>query len=103
MASSALSWFQPLREVSRTGSGQGNIDGAVGSESRSFFIPEFGVNWKYRPDLAFGVTVYGNGGMNTDYPGGQISNQSACTNFRGERAGRPVQPALRQAAASAST
>jgi long-chain fatty acid transport protein len=84
-----LSWFQPLREASRTGSGPAGIDGAVGSESRSFFIPEFGVNWKYRPDLAFGVTVYGNGGMNTDYPGGQISNQSACTNFRG---GTPVGP-----------
>ena len=83
------SWFQPLREVSRTGSGQANIDGAVGSESRSFFIPEFGINWKYRPDLAFGVTVYGNGGMNTDYPAAQISNQSVCTNFRG---GAPVGP-----------
>jgi long-chain fatty acid transport protein len=82
-------WFQPLREISRTGSGQANIDGAVGSESRSFFIPEFGINWKYRPDLAFGVTVYGNGGMNTDYPAAQISNQSACTNFRG---GTPVGP-----------
>jgi len=83
------SWFQPLREASRTGSGQAGIDGAVGSESRSFFIPEFGINWKYRPDLAFGVTVYGNGGMNTDYPASQISNQSACTNFRG---GTPVGP-----------
>ena len=77
-----VSWFQPLREASRTGSFQAGIDGAVGSESRSFFIPEFGVNWKYRPDLAFGVTVYGNGGMNTDYPGGQISVQSACGSIR---------------------
>jgi long-chain fatty acid transport protein len=77
-----VSWFSPLREASRTGSGPAGIDGAVGSESRSFFIPEFGVNWKYRPDLAFGVTVYGNGGMNTDYPGGQISAQSACGSFR---------------------
>ena len=75
-------WFQPLREASRTGSGPAGLDGAVGSESRSFIIPEFGINWKYRPDLAFGVTVYGNGGMNTDYPGGQISVQSACGSFR---------------------
>jgi len=75
-------WFSPLREASRTGSGQAGIDGSVGSESRSFIIPEFGINWKYRPDLAFGVTVYGNGGMNTDYPGGQISVQSACGGFR---------------------
>jgi len=75
-------WFQPLREASRTGSGQAGIDGSVGSESRSFFIPEFGMNWKYRPDVALGITVYGNGGMNTDYPGGQISAQSACGAFR---------------------
>jgi len=77
-----VSWFQPLRESSRTGSGPAGIDGSVGSESRSFFIPEFGINWKYRPDLTFGMTVYGNGGMNTDYPGGQISVQSACGAFR---------------------
>ena len=77
-----VAWFQPLREASRTDSLLAGIDGAVGSESRSFFIPEFGINWKYRPDLAFGVTVYGNGGMNTDYPGGQISAQSACGAFR---------------------
>jgi len=76
-----LSWFQPLREASRTGSGQGNMDTAVGSESRSFFIPELAANWRYRPDLALGITIYGNGGMNTDYPGGQISNASACTGF----------------------
>jgi long-chain fatty acid transport protein len=76
-----VAWFQPLREASRTGSGPAGLDGAVGSESRSFIIPEFGINWKYRPDLAFGVTVYGNGGMNTDYPGGQLSAQSACAQF----------------------
>ncbi len=75
-------WFSPLREASRTGSGMAGIDGAVGSESRSFIIPEFGVNWKYRPDVTLGLTVYGNGGMNTDYPGGQISVQSACGAFR---------------------
>jgi long-chain fatty acid transport protein len=76
-----VSWFSPLREASRTGSGPAGIDGAVGSGTRSFLIPEFGINWKYRPDLAFGLTVYGNGGMNTDYPGGQISAQSACASF----------------------
>ena len=76
-----VSWFSPRRSSERTGSGMGNMDASVGSGSENFFIPEFGVNWRYRPDLAFGVTVYGNGGMNTDYPGGQISNQSACTSF----------------------
>jgi long-chain fatty acid transport protein len=77
-----LSWFSPDREASRTGSGLANIDGSVSSGSNNFFIPEFAVNWKYRPDLALGVTVYGNGGMNTDYSGGQIPAQSACGQFR---------------------
>jgi len=84
-----VSWFSPHRDASRTGSGQAGIDGYADSDSTNFFIPEFGINWKYSPELAFGVTVYGNGGMNTDYPGGQISNQSACTAFWGNR---PVGP-----------
>ena len=74
-------WFSPDRSASRTGSGPANIDGSATSGSTSFFIPEVGVNWKYRPDLAFGISVYGNGGMNTDYPGGQISAASACASF----------------------
>jgi long-chain fatty acid transport protein len=77
-----VAWFSPDRSASRSGSGQFNIDGSADSGSTNFFIPEVGVNWKYRPDLAFGVTVYGNGGMNTDYPGGQIPVQSACGQFR---------------------
>ena len=74
---------QPAPQRVAHRSGQAGIDGSVDSDSNNFFIPEFGVNWKYRPDLALGVTVYGNGGMNTDYPGGQISAQSACGQFRG--------------------
>jgi long-chain fatty acid transport protein len=77
-----VAWFSPRREASRTGSGPAGIDGSADSGSNNFFIPEFGVNWKYRPDVALGVTVYGNGGMNTDYPGGQIPAQSACGSFR---------------------
>ncbi len=67
----------------------GNIDANVDSGSNNFFIPEFGINWKYSPDLALGVTVYGNGGMNTDYPGGQIPNLSACRAFRQSHPRRP--------------
>jgi long-chain fatty acid transport protein len=76
-----LSWFSPDRSASRTGSGPANVDGSVTSGSSNFFIPEFGFNWRYGNDLAFGVTVYGNGGMNTDFPGGQIPQQSACASF----------------------
>lgn len=77
-----VAWFSPHRNASRTGSGAANIDGNVDSGSNNFFIPEVAVNWKYSPNLALGVTVYGNGGMNTDYPGGQIPVQSACGQFR---------------------
>jgi long-chain fatty acid transport protein len=76
-----LAWFSPHRDASRSGSGPWGIDGYADSDSTNFFLPEFGVNWKYRSDLAFGVTVFGNGGMNTDYPGGQIPSASACAGF----------------------
>jgi long-chain fatty acid transport protein len=76
-----LSWFSPDRSASRTGSGPAGLDGSVDSDSTNFYIPEFAVNWKMRPDLAVGISVFGNGGMNTDYAGGQISPASACANF----------------------
>jgi long-chain fatty acid transport protein len=76
-----LSWFSPRRSASRSGGAPFGLDASVDSGSDNFFIPEFGINWKYRPDLAFGVTVYGNGGMNTDYPGGQLPAQGACAEF----------------------
>jgi len=63
--------FSPRREASRTGLGP--FDGSADSDSKYFLIPEFGYNHMYSPDLALGVTVYGNGGMNTNYPGGQIA------------------------------
>ena len=63
--------FSPNREASRTGLGP--LDMSVESDSNYFFVPEFGYNRMINNDLALGLTVYGNGGMNTDYPGGQIN------------------------------
>ncbi|MBN8766366.1 MAG: outer membrane protein transport protein [Thiobacillus sp.] len=63
--------FSPRREASRTGLGP--FDGSADSDSKYFLIPEFGYNHMLNPDVALGVTVYGNGGMNTNYPGGQIA------------------------------
>ncbi len=74
-------WFSPDRSASRTGSGPAGLDGSATSGSTNFVIPEVGFNWRYRPDLAFGITVFGNGGMNTNYPGDQIPAQSACAQF----------------------
>jgi long-chain fatty acid transport protein len=38
------------------------------SESNYFLIPEFGYNRMLDSNMSLGVTVYGNGGMNSDYP-----------------------------------
>ena len=69
--------FSPRREASRTGSNIG-IDGQAESDSNYFLIPEFGYNKMINPNLSLGITVYANGGMNTDYPGGQIPSGTAC-------------------------
>lgn len=58
--------FSPRRSASRSGSG--GLDGSVDSDSNYFVIPELGYNHMMQPNLALGVTVYGNGGMNTNYP-----------------------------------
>jgi len=66
--------FRPDREASRVGSLAG-VDGAAnGNDTDIFLIPEFGYNKMINPDLALGVTVYGNGGMNTDYNGTAVAN-----------------------------
>jgi long-chain fatty acid transport protein len=67
-----VDWFSPQRSASRSGAAPG-LNGSVDSDSTNFFVPEFGYNYMLKSDLALGVTLYGNGGMNTDYPGGQLN------------------------------
>jgi long-chain fatty acid transport protein len=64
--------FSPRRAANRTGSLGGAIDGSANSDSEYFVIPEFGYNRLIQPGLSLGVTVYGNGGMNSNYPTGQL-------------------------------
>ena len=84
--------FSPRRSVSRQGSaGFGGIyNDSVDSDSHYFIIPEFGYNKMINPNLSLGVTVYGNGGMNTDF---NDDNGVAGSNFN---------PALCGAAAPAN-
>jgi long-chain fatty acid transport protein len=69
-----LAWFVPDRSASRVGSEAGTpfagaFDGSQnGNDTKNFFIPEFGYNYMIQPNLSLGITIYGNGGMNTDYP-----------------------------------
>lgn len=59
--------FTPDRGSSIAGNGAGLNGTYDGSDTKSFLIPEFGYNRALNQDLTFGVAVYGNGGMNTDY------------------------------------
>jgi len=70
--------FSPIRETTRTGSPGGMFDGNVESDANYHLIPEFGYNYMASDSMAFGVTVYGNGGMNTDYESGQL-DMGVCT------------------------
>lgn len=83
-----LDFFAPKRKASRTGSvnvgGAGNFDFASSSDSNLFYIPEFGYNKMLGSGTSVGITIYGNGGMNTDYPGGAIAAANAtCNAFNG--------------------
>jgi long-chain fatty acid transport protein len=70
--------FSPHRKSERTGGAAFGLDGSADSDSNYFGIPELAYNTMVRPDVSLGVTVYGNGGMNTDYPGGQLPSPGAC-------------------------
>ncbi len=66
-----LAFFNPNREYTVRGNPTtpgGLAPGTVQSDSRWFVIPSFGANWMLNADSSAGVSIYGNGGMNTDYP-----------------------------------
>jgi len=65
------SLFNPERSASRTGGASAD------SGHELFLIPEFGYNRRLDDRTAIGLTVYGNGGMNTSYP----ANQPGDTNL----------------------
>ena len=62
-----VDWFKPNRGadiVNNVGGLNGSYDGNGDS---SFLVPEFGYNKMLGWDMSVGVSVYGNGGMNTRY------------------------------------
>jgi long-chain fatty acid transport protein len=76
--------FGPMREYKATGSPSapagspcgpcpfsiGDGDQSIDSENEAFLIPQFGYNWVINDDSTVGVSVFGNGGMNTEYKDG---------------------------------
>ncbi|HXY21429.1 MAG TPA: outer membrane protein transport protein [Burkholderiaceae bacterium] len=67
-----INWFRPTRSASRSDAAIPPLNGSVDSDSKNFYIPELAYNYMLQPELSLGVTVYGNGGMNTDYPQGNF-------------------------------
>ncbi|GMQ89905.1 MAG: hypothetical protein BMS9Abin10_0240 [Gammaproteobacteria bacterium] len=43
---------------------------SIGSENELFLIPQFGRNWMLGDNSSAGLSIYGNGGMNTEWEGG---------------------------------
>ena len=62
-----LIWFRPNRNAEISGNG-GGLDGNYDGNGKSnFFIPSFGYNRMINSNTSLGVSVFGNGGMNTQY------------------------------------
>ena len=65
--------FSPKRDAERSGAGFATLNGKVASDKNAFLIPEFGYNTMMSSNLSLGISVYGNGGMNTTYPQGTFN------------------------------
>ena len=70
-----LGIFNPNRQYTVTGNPSlalgtfGLAPGTVESDSKYFFVPNFGAAWERAGgNSTLGLAVYGQGGMNTDYP-----------------------------------
>jgi len=75
--------FSPVREAGRATGGNAGLAAANhNSDNELFAVPEFGYNKMLNDRMSLGVTVYGNGGMNTDYSSGKISS-ATCAAFGG--------------------
>jgi long-chain fatty acid transport protein len=62
-----LDWFRPSRGADVVGNTLGLTGSYNGNDKQNFFIPELGYNKMLGSDMSAGISVYGNGGMNTRY------------------------------------
>ncbi len=75
--------FSPIRQYTVVGNPSGLpgtfglTPGTVESETNIFVIPNFSGNWRIDEKNAFAVSIFGNGGMNTDYPSRTFHDQNA--------------------------
>jgi long-chain fatty acid transport protein len=65
-----LTLFRPNRSATITDNGLIGPTSTVPYDAnrvKNFELPELGYSLQYRPNLALGVAIYGNGGLNTSY------------------------------------
>lgn len=66
-----VDWFRPIRGADIVGSAAPGVNNDYnGSDTKNFIVPEFGYNKMLGWNMALGVSVYGNGGMNSGYNNG---------------------------------
>jgi long-chain fatty acid transport protein len=74
--------FNPNREYVVAGGPSGFpgtfglMPGTVQSDSKVFAMPALGANWMLGENASLGIIVYGNGGMNTNYPASSFHGSS---------------------------
>jgi len=72
-----VTYFKPERSADISGNGFG-IDGSYdGNDTEAFWMPELGYARKHSDVLSYGIALYGNGGMNTDYGNNPFANFGA--------------------------
>ncbi|WP_163715858.1 OmpP1/FadL family transporter [Mangrovibacterium lignilyticum] len=70
----SLNFFNPNRKFTVAGNPSGMdgtfglMPGTVESDSKLFLMPSLGANWMIGEQSSLSVAIFGNGGMNTDYP-----------------------------------
>jgi long-chain fatty acid transport protein len=92
-----LTWFKPNRTAEIAGNVLGagapppSMDGTYDGNGKSnFFIPDFGYNKMISSKTAVGISVFGAGGMNTQYDTSPLANLGG-----GAKSTRPIPWACR--------
>ncbi len=63
-----VDWFRPDRGSEISGHPGPGVDGSYdANDEQSFFVPELGVSKALNDQWSIGLSVFGNGGMNTSY------------------------------------
>jgi len=75
--------FNPYRRISRSAAADADYDFTTTSKNSLFVLPEAGFSRRLNDRFSWGISLYGNGGLNTEYHGdtgvpGSNRNPAAC-------------------------